>query len=174
MAFEIKGKVTVKAGNKKGFKIEGDNDWFTANTNVIDSLAKVNVGDLITIEYEKKGVFRNVTKLSKAIEEKKEEPKGTIKKCKCGADIKNPAYDICYTCSQKGKTDAIDGDTKNNKLHRDRIEYGSPEDINGKEVGCAAGAAASILAGRQEQADVLLEMFNILFTGILERIRAEK
>lgn len=45
--------------------------------------------------------------------------------------------------------------------------YGSPEDVKGKEVGCAIGAAAAILAGRTGTAEEILKDMEKLVGGIL-------
>jgi hypothetical protein len=45
--------------------------------------------------------------------------------------------------------------------------YGSAEDVKGKEVGCAIGAAAEILSGSQEATSVILVKMKQLVEGIL-------
>lgn len=171
--------ITSKAGNKKGFKIEEDKDqWYTANKEAIDDLAKVEKGDKVEITFVKNGVFRNVSKITKVTETKVEEPKEESKfKCEdCGKALKDDTYKKCYMCNKKApaKTRIIDETEKDKGERKSTSNYGSAEDVAGKEVGCAANAAASILAGRQEDPEGLLELFRILFNGILEHIRNSK
>ena len=98
-------------------------------------------------------------------EEKKEEPSKVIYTCKsCGKELKDNKYEVCFECSQKG----------NKPTNFNKTSYGSPEDIAGKEIGCAANCAATILSGRQEDPETLLEMFRTLMNGILDHIRMTK
>jgi len=183
---EIK-KVTikVKAGNKKGFLINEEPDqWYTANKEVIDDLAKVNKGDEVEITYTSKGVFRNVSKIVKVT---KEEIKSTGFTCEeCGASLKDSKYTKCYLCNKKAKdnpkakeepkTESEPIVTEVKKEWAGKSNYGSPEDVAGKEVGCSAGCASAILTGAgigTSQKDVM-ELWRQYFNDILEHIRANK
>jgi len=174
---EVTGKIAVKAGNGKGFKIDGQDGWFNATDTVKPYLAKMEKGDDVVVTYEKKGVSKNVTKITKAggspapAEVKSEVTKGTgTPVCEdCGKELKTDKYPKCYVCGKKafkGKAPANSYGSKSN--------YGTAEDIAGKEVGCAANCASTILSGRTEDPDALLELFRILSNGILEHIRALK
>jgi hypothetical protein len=177
MAFETKGKITAKAGNGKGFKISSVEGWINADDNSALYLAKFEKGDEVTVVYNKKGVKKICTKIMKASSSSRKETTDTTGKiCECGKTIKNDKYDTCYTCSQnKNKTTSSGKKSyKSNSENTNRTSYGSPEDVAGKEVGCAANSAAAILSGRQEEPDVLLEMWSLLFDGILARIREAK
>jgi len=176
---KVRGKVARKAGNGKGFMIEGDSGWFNTSAAATPYLAAIQVGTDVDIEYFTKGVKREVTKISAVVAAapvKREEPKPEPQKaatpkyaCKtCGKELKDDKYETCYACNKKNPHQ--DTGTASSGGSR----YGSAEDVAGKEVGCAAGCAASILAGRQEQPEDLLEMFRCLTNGILEHIRALK
>ncbi len=96
---------------------------------------------------------------------KKEEPSKVIYTCKsCGKELKDNKYEVCFECSQKG----------NKPTSFNKTGYGSAEDIAGKEVGCSANCASTILSGRQEDPETLLEMFRTLMNGILDHIRMTK
>lgn len=150
MSYEIKGTIIAKAGNGKGFKISTDQEkWYTATDITAPYLAKMNKGDEVVVIYEKKGVSHICTKIMKA-EAKAVEP--------------TPAPTASSVSTPKTYTQPFVNKTG----------YGSPEDVAGKEVGCAAGCAANILSGRQEDVDTLIEMFRVLTNGILEHIRSLK
>jgi DNA-directed RNA polymerase subunit RPC12/RpoP len=112
---------------------------------------------------------KNKPAQQKPKEEKKAEPPKEESKivytCKsCGKELKDNKYEVCFECSQKG----------NKSTNFNKTSYGSPEDIAGKEIGCAANCAATILSGRQEDPETLLEMFRTLMNGILDHIRMTK
>jgi hypothetical protein len=139
---EIKGKVVTKMSNGKAFKLS-DGKFYNVEDAIKSDLAKINNGDEVILEVEKKGVANIVKKITKATgaETKKdtEKPTGEFKCEECGATLKDGKYKKCYACNQKNP------DTSN----KDKIGYGSPEDIRGKQTGCALAAAASAAAGRQ-------------------------
>lgn len=122
---------------------------------------------------------------------KNEPPKETTSakpKCEvCGKELKDDKYKLCFMCNkkkaaEKPKEEPKIEDKPKTELAQEKpreqynsgTKYGSAEDIAGKEVGCAANCAATILSGRQEQPETLLEMFRILHNAILEHIRASK
>jgi len=185
-----KGTIKVKAGNKKGFLIVEDPDqWYTANKEVIADLAKVDKGDVVEITYVSKGAFRNVSKIVKVGgEEVKAETKVTGFACEeCGAKI-DGKYKKCYVCNKKAKdnpkpevtkTQVIDEPEKKSTWtpgNYNKSNYGSAEDVAGKEVGCAANCASSILTGAgigTTQIDVM-QLWRQYFNDILEHIRLNK
>jgi len=179
MAFEISGKIIAKAGNGKGFKISSVDGWFNASAAASSFLSKVEKGDEVTVAYEKKGVSKICTKITKSSakgnntqsEEQLEVSEFVCEEC--GKALKDGKYKKCWACNQKSpKTEAS---KSSDKPYIPRVGgYGSAEDIAGKEVGCAAGVAGNILSGRQEDPETLLEMFRILSNGILEHIRSLK
>lgn len=88
----------------------------------------------------------NMAKTEKSQESsEKEAPKKEDGKfyCKdCGKELKDNKYDKCYDCNKKNPSPKKQGfKGKGNNF------YGSAEDIKGKEVGCAMGAAASVASG---------------------------
>jgi hypothetical protein len=182
----LTSKLVKKAGNGKGFVLEGQEGWFNANDKVEPFLAKIEVGKVVEVSYFKKGVKREVTlikevsgeatKTEKETEAPKEEGKYT--NCAvCGKELKGKGvnYPNCWDCKDKSPKEEKKTETEPRKERTyTGSNYGSAEDVAGKEVGCAANCASSILAGRQEDPDTLLEMFRILFNGVLEHIRANK
>jgi len=171
---EVKGKLIVKASNGKGFKIEGDEGWFNANDEAAKYLAKFEKGDVLVVTWEKDKVSRKVTKVVKAEEIKKEENPAAFTCEDCGATLKDGKYKKCYMCNKKApaktETKSDTGSSGTGSSGWTKSNYGSAEDVAGKEVGCSANCAASILAGRQEDPETLLEMFRILCNGILEHV----
>lgn len=175
----ITGVVSAKAGNGKGFKLNGHENWFSANY-CAGELAVVAKGDTVEIVYEKKGIYFNVSKITK---------KETVvaPTCEdCGTILKDAKFKKCYACNQKAKDVKVTPITEPKSEVTTQVQstnnftsdskYGSPEDVAGKEVGCAAGCAAQILAGAGCGVDTetLLQTFGVLFKGILDQIRANK
>lgn len=118
----ITGKIKKIAGKaigkgKKGFLLEGDDEWFTAFGGAVTYLDKMKEGDEITIEYEQKGVFRNVSKISKTTEQTKPEVKDVPAfTCEdCGAALKDGKYKKCYKCNQKAPATANPPEEKKEK-----------------------------------------------------------
>ena len=185
----ITAKIKIKSG-KKGFQLEGLDGWLNATDEVVPYLAKLNKGDLVTVTYNKEGVKQEAIKIvtggapdsaPKASAPKPEIVKDPNKKyCSCGKEIKNKAYDKCFECNKKtSEKTSPPTDTELEKEREPRQNkgggfYGTPEDVAGKEVGCAAGCAAAILAGSQKAIPEILNDFRALFNGILEHIRANK
>jgi len=115
---ELTGKLAVIAKTKNskgslGFKVEGDDGWFSAMGGSVNYLEKMKKGDTIKIEYKQNGVYRNVTSLSKVESAKTETPKETKSDSQevpeftcedCGAALKDGKYKKCYTCNQKNPT----------------------------------------------------------------------
>jgi len=172
---ETTAKILIKKA--KAVKLEdAEKNWYNFDDASAKDLEKFKVGDLVTVEYTKNKTFRNVTKIGQITVAKEEVKQESVKKCACGATIKDAKYDTCYTCSQKGtppqNKEKTSVDTKT--TGKGGGFYGTSEDIAGKEVGCAANCASTILSGRQEDPATLLETFSILFRGILDKIRAAK
>lgn len=153
---QCKGKLLVVARNKRGFKVEGNDNWFNATEAVVPYLEKIPVNTEVIVTYNKKGIRQEAIKI---VPVKKEVPARKVAN-------KSEKRDL-----SKIKTE---DETEKIATSRPTGYYGSPEDIAGKEVGCAANAAAAILSGRQEDPETLLEMFRILCNGILEHIRTLK
>lgn len=174
----IKGKIEFKSKNGKSFKIEGDENYFSANKEVVTDLANVAKGEEVELTYVQNGAFRNVSKITKLAQATKVEPaKYRCEKCK--AELKDDKYKLCYKCGKAAKDAKADpGKDKsqvyNSDPNKSKTNYGSPEDVAGKEVGCAANCAAAILSGRPEDPVTLAEMFGVLLTDILAKIRAAK
>ena len=189
---KLTAKVTNKSKTNKGLQFEGQEGWFSVPEKLIGFSEKINKGDTVEVTFIKKGVFKNVVYLStttaeaKTEEQKpeptKEEPK--FKCADCGKELKDGKYKKCFECNKKTKETAVEEPKKTEVFDEPEKEkeswkpgksnYGSPEDIAGKEVGCAANCAAAILAGSQEEPDKILIKYRVLFNGILEHIRANK
>lgn len=187
---KVRGKLQRKAGNGKGFLVEGVDGWFNTSDAATPYLAKLDVGTEVEVDYFKKGVKKEVTKIvaiasaspvAKAEAPKEESPTG-FKCAVCGKTMKDGRFKVCFMCNKQGKkapTAATEPTAEVETISKTTYQgsgsrYGSAEDIAGKEVGCACGCAASILAGRQEQPELLLEHFRVLANGILEHLRALK
>ena len=180
MSEKIKATVKTKTKTGKGFQLEGHENWFSANF-IMEELAKVNAGDLVEVTYAKKGVFYNVSKIVKVEGETPTSPSGIdTARCKvCGKVLKNPAYPTCWDCKDNVKEDPKIPDIQGSPSTKKEFipsKYGTPEDIAGKEVGCAANCASQILAGMGACGDIetILETFRVLFEGILTHIRNNK
>ena len=192
---KLTAKVTNKSKTNKGLQFEGQEGWFSVPEKLIPFSEKINKGDTVEVTFIKTGVSKNVVYLSATTAEvKKEEPKveekkGTGFNCtECGVELKDGKYKKCFNCNKKAKespieetkekepqkTQVFDEPEKTTKWIPGKSNYGSPEDIAGKEVGCAANCAAAILAGRPEDPETLLELWRTLFNGILEHIKLNK
>jgi len=175
---EVRGKVLAKAGNGKGFKVEGQEGWFNAGDAVVPYLAKIEKGTEVIVTFEKKGVAKNVTKIIKAsvpatTETSKEEPKQTKSstgfECEdCGKELKDGKFKKCFMCNKKAPKES-----KHTPDDGKRTYFGSPEDIAGKQRGCSLGAAAELLSGRQEDPETLAEMTIVVAQKFLEWLRSE-
>ena len=197
---KVTAKLAKKSKTNKGILLEGNDAWFSIAEKLVSFVEKLNVGDLIDVTYIKKGTFQNVIGIypAKTGEQKTEEPKETPKSSTgfactvCGAELKDGKYKRCFNCNKKAKETPVEEvkeketiTTSGTQVFDDpekgkdgwkpgKFNYGSAEDIAGKEVGCAANCAAAILAGRTENPDTLLELWRILFNGILEHIKLNK
>jgi DNA-directed RNA polymerase subunit RPC12/RpoP len=90
----------------------------------------------------------------------------------CGAPLKDNKYTKCYECNKKNpvkKSWSGKGGFSN------KSNYGSPEDIAGKEIGCALNAAASASAGQQfTDPDAAAQWIKIVADQLLEWVRGKK
>lgn len=102
---EVKAKILAKKGDNKAFKAS-DGNWYNLNDNVVPYLEKLNKGDEVVIQFEKKGVSRYVSKIVAANEVSKETAKeSTGFTCEvCGAALKDGKYKKCYNCNKSGAT----------------------------------------------------------------------
>ncbi len=154
------GKLVRIAGNKKGFQLDGfPNQWFNATKTTAPYLEKTPIGTVIEVEYFTKGAFRNVTKIT-ALTVSASTQQAPAQKQQKPVEVSKP--------------NALPPKEDIESIVKPTIAFGSPEDIAGKEVGCATNAAATILSGRQEDPATLLDMFRTLMNGILDHIRAQK
>lgn len=181
---ETKGKITKKYESGKAAKIGTSIYAFTDTTKPY--LAKLNEGDEVSIEYTKKGTLLLVTKINKTGGEtttKSTENKDTGYKCEdCGASLKDGKYKKCYTCNQKPKPQTEKKEEeKLQSNYGSKTNYGSPEDVAGKEIGCALGAAASSAAGRgfiddkgEEDPIKAAQWIKAVAQDLLEWIRSQK
>ena len=101
----LTAKLVKKAGNGKGFQLEGQEGWFNANDKVEPFLAKIEEGKVVEVSYFKKGVKREVTLIKEvsggATETKLEAPKeeGKYTNCAvCGKELKGKGvnYPNCW------------------------------------------------------------------------------
>jgi len=147
-----------------GFKIEGNDNWFTVEgVEPIKEFQAIKEGDVVTITYTKKGIKQNVEKIvlssapvnTDAIAKKEEaKPVGVIPAAEAPKPVEKPQS------TWTGKS-----------------TYGSPEDTAGKEVGCAAGVAATIVAAMIDKTtpiETVLQTYRKIANDVLEHIRASK
>lgn len=168
---DVRAVLKVKAGNGKGFKIEGDDKWFNATEKVMPYLAKIDVGTEVVVSYSEKGVKREVFKITVAKGTEgtsSSEKTSSTPTCKvCGKEMKNSKYDTCYTCGKgkTGKSKAKKSDTSNT--------YSDDRTAN-IQRGNALNAAAAV-ASNQTFADpeAAAEYTKMLADSLLEWLRAE-
>ncbi len=118
-----KGVIFAKKGDNTAFAL-GKGDWYNIDRNSPEAksaLEKIEKGVEVSIDFNKSGTARYVTKIV-AIE------KETVKE------------EVKY--EQKTKEEA----NKPSEIKKMKSFYGSEEDIRGKRRGCALGAAAQILS----------------------------
>jgi hypothetical protein len=171
---EVRGKVLAKAGNGKGFKVEGQEGWFNAGDAVVPYLAKIEKGTEVIVTFEKKGVAKNVTKIVKAgTETPKEEHQPTKSstgfECEdCGKELKDGKFKKCFMCNKKAPK------TEGNKISRKEPSYTqSPERSAQIQRGNALNAAGRLLSGRPEDPETLAEMAIVVAQKFLDWLRAE-
>lgn len=144
-------KITVKAKTKdNGAICSTTNIWFNCKK-LTDVVANINKGDEVVVEFDKRGEARYASKIVKPGESVEEKSSGAV--CEvCGKALKDSKYKKCYDCNKKGaekqaepKKEVV---TEEKKVYTPKqTSYGSPEDIAGKEIGCALGAASTIASG---------------------------
>ena len=171
---EVKGKILAKKGDNKAFKLD-DGNWYNLNDPVIPYLEKMNKGDEIVVTFEKKGVSRYVSKLTSAnaVETSKTtEPEpaksSTGFACEiCGKELKDGKFKKCFVCNKKNPS------PKTGKTEY-KSNYGSPEDIAGKERGNALASASRVASGQQfEDPEVAAQFTLELAERFLEWVRIE-
>jgi hypothetical protein len=175
---EVKGKLVCKKSDNKAFKL-GD-DWYNVNNDVVASLEKLSKGDEIVATYEKKGTSRYVSKLDKAgvvaSSQEAEAPSTDGFKCAvCGAAMKTDKFKVCYMCNKKGLKAPGAGTKESSTYTGSKSNYGSKEDIAGKEIGCALNAAATVASGCGfSDPDTASQFVRQLANNLLEWIQDQK
>lgn len=142
---EFTGVIQAKSDKTGGVKIA--DVWYTCADPVKPYLAKMGKGDSVVAEYKTEKYKKIIVKLTKdgnAAPAAQESAKAEV-----GAA---PAGGSASSGSGSGTRDY----------------YGSPADVKGKQVGCALGAAASLLAGRQEDPETLAEMCIVVAKKLYE------
>jgi len=173
---EVKGKIVCKKSDNKAFKL-GD-DWYNCNDPVVPFLEKMAKGDDVTVTYEKKGVSRYVSKITKGGAPAESAPEAQAKAPKsstgfacevCGAELKDGKYKKCFKCNKSGasKPGASGGYAKKNS-------YDSPEKTAQIQRGNALNAAASVASSQQYPDPETAQQFTlILADAFLLWLRAE-
>jgi hypothetical protein len=174
---ELTGKISRKAGNGKGFMMEGQENWFnTEGDAVMNELAKYVVGDTVTLEYNKKGIKQSVVNIMATTAVKKAAPAPAATSefvCEdCGAALKDGKYKKCWTCNKKGGT----GKTYAKKEWTPKAGgyVDNPEKTEQIRRGNSLNAAAAVLAGRQEDPETLAEMTIVVAERFLEWLKANE
>ena len=191
---EVKVSILAKKGDGTAFK--GDNsEWYNVEGSALEELKTVAKGDEVNLTIEGTGYKKKVVKIVKTGTakpvEKKEEPKEekpTPKyACKvCGKELKDDRFEVCYTCNQKGlkppkeekenKGTTGDSTYQEKSKNTESMKYGSPEDVAGKEVGCAFGVAGNAVSGHYLDAkpEELAQAIVIIAKRVLEAMRSLK
>jgi uncharacterized C2H2 Zn-finger protein len=183
--------IQVKKKDGKAF-MATTGSWYNVKDFVIPYLEKINKGDTVQIETEKKGIAQYVTKIVKveAIAQAEAPKTGESKfKCPvCGKAMKDDKYPVCYMCNKAGKKapeTTVETSTKEQpKTEKPayQTKYGSPEDIAGKEMGCALNAAATVASGQHfvnmetgtPDPDAAAEYVKIVATSLLDWFKIQK
>lgn len=170
---EIKGKIVCKKSDNKAFKL-GD-DWYNVNEPVIPFLTKIEKGEEVVVTFEKKNTTRYVSKIVKATataistkEEVKESTTGFV--CEdCGKELKDGKFKKCFMCNKKNPT------SKEKSTNFPKSNYGSPEDIAGKQRGNALNAAGMAVSGNFQgvEPETIAQAVIIIADKLLEWARAE-
>ena len=163
----LKAKITKIAGKElpkggKGFQLEGEEGWFTAVKSIVPYLDKCKEGDIVNITFEKKGVYRNVTKIEKVQGESKPEvqdaPEFTCEDC--GTALKDGKYKKCYKCNQKSNTPPKEDTYKkeDHKSIKEKDNFSAPttKDVQIRR-GNSLAAAGNVLKGNFEGTNTDIE-----------------
>jgi len=179
---EVKGTLARKAGNGKGFLIEGDEGWFNATEASTPYLAKLAVGDEVEISFFKKGVTRVVTQIKKASGEPKAaaEAPSTEKCCTvCGKVLKNPNFPTCWDCKNKAPKEEAKSKVYDKPAEAKTYKsYDNPEKTAQIQRGNALNAAAAIMSNpnvamQDTSPEALAEATKMLANTLLDWLRAE-
>jgi len=178
----IQAKLVKKAGNGKGFILDGYEGWFNANDKVVPFLAKIEEGSIVEVSYFKKGVKREVTLIkeigvgeAKAPKETpKETNKGTYTNCAiCGKELKGKGvnYPNCWDCKDKAPKE----EKKTEEPKREKISYNSDDRTAQIQRGNALNASAAAISGNMTGADptTIAEAVKIIAEQFLDWLRAE-
>ena len=177
---QITLKILAKKSDNKAFKGSDDN-WYNLNDNVITSLEKRSKGDEVTIEYEKKGVSRYVSKLAGAgaVEAPKTETTSTTGfVCEvCGKELKDGKFKKCFMCNKTGATKKESSASESGAGVGGKSKggyYDNPEKTASIQRGNALNAAASVASSQQFADPEVAKQFTLLLAeDFLLWLRAE-
>ena len=128
----IQGVITTKTENGKGIKIDGGAEYYNAFK--AEMIAHVVKGDTVRVTYTVKEPFRNIK---------------TVEKLASAAPVEAPAVTAPAPAKPwKPETKAEVPVPEVKKASG--TGYGSPEDVKGKQRGCALNAATALLSGKLE------------------------
>jgi ABC-type sulfate/molybdate transport systems ATPase subunit len=177
---ELRGALKVKAGNGKGFKVEGEDGWFNAEDIVVPYLAKIDVGTEVVVTYTQKGIKKAATKIvvaSGAVTKKEAPTQATTAPstgfvCNvCGKEMKDGRFQTCYMCNKKGLKPA----TSEEKPKKTSTSNTYNEDRSAQiQRGNALNAAAAVASSQTfADADTASQFTLIVAEHLLEWLRAE-
>ena len=170
---EFNGKLKVKAGNGKGFKIEGYDGWFNASDKVVPYLEKIEVGTEVVVIYKQDGIKRIAEKVSPAstVKEKEqhEEKKSEFTCEVCGASLKDGKYKVCYMCNKKGAKKST-SETKKSSTSNTNTDDRTAQIQRGNSLNAASMVASGQSFSNPEEAG---QFVKILAENLLEWLRAE-
>jgi len=178
MANETKAiTVTVSAKAKSGKSFLANDEWYNVLENVKPYLEKINKGDVITINFYKKGVANYVTMIKKGSESapEAEAPESTtgFKCIDCGKELKDGKYKKCFMCNKKNpaKKEETSTGTKETKTYN---SYDNPTKTAQIMKGNSLNAAAAVSAGQGfSDPDAAVQFTLIVAERFLEWLKAE-
>lgn len=176
----ITAKLTKKAGNGKGFLLEGYENWFNASEKVMPFLAKIEVGKTVEISYFQKGVNSIVTLIKEVSKEAKTqetttEEKTNKPKCEvCGKELKGKSanYPTCWECKNKTPKENKEKETNKGRTYNN---YDNPEKTAQIQRGNALNAAGTAVSGNLVGAEpgTIAEAVKVIAEQLLDWLRAE-
>lgn len=176
----LTAKLVRKANNKKGFKIEGSEEWYNASEAVVPYLEKISEGTSVTISYFKKGVTNIVTKIVKEESGSASEttkPKENAPRCSvCGKELKNPNYPTCWDCRDKQPKSKQTTEQKP-KTEPPQKTYSKRDDSTQAAIqrGNALNAAAAAVSGNFAGSDpaTIAQAVKLIAIDLLDWLKAE-
>lgn len=179
---ELRGEFLARSTATGGVKI--GEKWYATEEKIRTYTQSLKKGDKVKATYEigkKGGAIINAIFLDKNETTATATEPAEFKCIVCGKELKDGKYKKCYECNKSGAVAPSSAPeeptiptTQGQSGYSGGSKYGSAEDVAGKEVGCAANCASTMLSNRTEMPEQLAEMFKILVREVLNTIRELK